>query len=181
MIMSLFRRKEAGINQRIVDQLFEQIVAAARQKVIFANWGVPDMPLGRYESVGLHMIMFAHRARSTPLLQSLSEAVVDEFFKDLDHSIRELGIGDGGVPKRMKKLGKMFYGRMQAYWTAIDAGDVQALSAAITRNMAPQGAGVSINADQLASYVIANCAHLQTLADETILAGRLEFLPPQQV
>ncbi len=48
--------------------------------------------------------------------------IVDAFFEDVDHSIRELGIGDMGVPKRMKKLARMFYGRANSYGEALDAG-----------------------------------------------------------
>ncbi len=55
----------------------------------------------------------------------------------MDHSLRELGIGDQGVPKRMKKLARMFYGRVAAYGEALDADDPAALAAALTRNIRP--------------------------------------------
>jgi cytochrome b pre-mRNA-processing protein 3 len=44
----------------------------------------------------------------------LAQELTDEFFLDVDHSLRELGIGDMGVPKRMKKLARMFYGRVKS-------------------------------------------------------------------
>ena len=60
--------------------------------------------------------------------------IVDAFFQDLDHSMRELGIGDQGVPKRMKKFAGMFYGRLESYAAAIDGADADALAAALRRN-----------------------------------------------
>ena len=116
MIVSLFRRTTHHTNRMITDRVFEQIVAAARQPVLYARWGMPDTPLGRYESLGLHMILLLHRTRQAgPELEGLTQDIVDEFFKDIDHSIRELGVGDAGVPKRMKKLARMFYGRIGPY------------------------------------------------------------------
>ncbi|MEM1376230.1 MAG: ubiquinol-cytochrome C chaperone family protein [Pseudomonadota bacterium] len=178
MILSLFRPKKPNANKQIVDDTFEAIVAAARQPTLYADWGIPDTPLGRYESLSLHMILFLHRTRNAPeLVQALAQDVVDEFFKDIDHSVRELGVGDAGVPKRMKKLGKMFYGRMGPYWEAIDANDLDALSDAITRNISPVSpeAAQSLKGADLAAYAMAVANYLSTASDDDLLKGRLAF------
>jgi hypothetical protein len=110
--------------RKIVDALYEQIVAAARQPRFYAEWGVPDTPLGRFEMLSLHMFLFLHRARAgNEALSAIAQECVDAFFTDIDHSLRELGIGDMGVPKRMKKLARMFYGRAQSYTEALEAND----------------------------------------------------------
>ncbi len=57
----------------------------------------------------------------------------------MDHSLRELGIGDASVPKRMKKLARMFYGRAAAYDVALEASDAQAFAKALERNIFPDG------------------------------------------
>ena len=178
MIVSLFRRRTQSVNRRIVDALFEAIVAAARQPVLYAHWGMPDTPLGRYESVGLHMILFLHRTRAEGTeLEALARDVVDEFFREVDHSIRELGVGDAGVPKRMKKLLRMFYGRIGPYWEAIDSQDVSALAAAVERNIAPDaGAHESLNAHALAAYMLANAQHLAGQSDTELLSGAIDFV-----
>ena len=51
-----------------------------------------------------------------------------------------MGVGDTAVPKRMKKLGEAFYGRAHAYDAALDAGDEDALAAALGRNVIGQEA-----------------------------------------
>ncbi|MEL6435290.1 MAG: ubiquinol-cytochrome C chaperone family protein [Pseudomonadota bacterium] len=168
-----------------MDRTFAAIVDAARQPVLYANWRVPDTPLGRYECVSLHMILFLHRTRDRgEAVEALAQDVLDEFFTDLDHSVRELGVGDAGVPKRMKKLGKMFYGRMGPYWEAIDGRDLTTLAESIDRNMAPSGLRgevVDIDEVQLARYSLAMADHLATLSDEVILSGDLAFAGAQTV
>ena len=180
MIMSLFRQKARIANRQIVDSVHASVVAAARHPVLFAGFGIPDKPLGRYESIGLHMILLLHRTRGNDgALGQLSSDVLDEFFKDVDHSIRELGVGDAGVPKRMKKLARMFYGRMASYWTAIDAGDAQALAQALKRNILPDDPDAAgLDAPGLAAYMMTAAADLGRQADADILAGRVVFPGP---
>lgn len=178
MIMSLFRRNKKNDNEKIVSSIYSTIIEAGRQPALYAEWGVPDTPIGRYEAIGLHMILFLHRTRSAaPAVQELAQDVLDEFFLELDHSIRELGVGDAGVPKRMKKLGKMFYGRMGPYWKALDDKDIAALGDAVTRNVTPEKSG-SLNSDALATYMLAGAAQLEEITDEILLRGSLSFPEP---
>lgn len=182
MIVSLFGRKKENANEKIVNSTYSAVVEAGRTPVFYSHWGVPDTPIGRYEAIGLHMILFLHRTRSTnKVLEELAQDVLDEFFLELDHSIRELGVGDAGVPKRMKKLGKMFYGRMGPYWTALDAGDASELAAALRRNIVPD-TPEAMNGEALAAYMLESVIHLKSVTDEQLLAGQLNFKSaPEQV
>ncbi|TGS35672.1 ubiquinol-cytochrome C chaperone, partial [bacterium M00.F.Ca.ET.180.01.1.1] len=115
-------------------------------------WNVPDTPLGRFEMLSLHMFLVQHRLRGEDgVAQEIAQVLIDEFFLDVDHSLRELGISDVGVPKRMKKLAKMFYGRTAAYDDALRDDDRAALAAALARNVRPD-AGEWPEAPLLASY-----------------------------
>lgn len=179
MIMSLFRRNKKNDNEKIVSMIYSTIIEGGRQPVLYADWGVPDTPIGRYEAIGLHMILFLHRTRSaSPGVQELAQDVLDEFFLELDHSIRELGVGDAGVPKRMKKLGKMFYGRMGPYWTALDNNDMSALGEAVKRNVTPDN-DERLNSDALATYMMSGAAHLEKVTDDMLLGGKISFPAPR--
>lgn len=174
MISRLFGRWRTS-NQDVVDSLYERIVAAARQPVFYSHWAVPDTPLGRYEMLSIHMFLFLHRCRrDEPALRDIAQQLTDEFFTDVDHSLRELGIGDLGVPKRMKKLAKMFYGRAQAYGEALEAGDEPALARALARNVMPEVTEWP-QAAQLAAYVAEANEALAAQSAAEIAAGRLEF------
>ena len=174
MLSRLFGRWRNS-NRDVVDSLYERIVAAARQPVFYSHWNVPDTPLGRFEMLSLHMFLFLHRCRGDDAaLRDIAQQLTDDFFTDVDHSLRELGIGDMGVPKRMKKLARMFYGRAQAYGTAIDAGDGAALARALARNILPDAAEWPQSA-LLASYVVEANSALAAQSAEEIAAGRVEF------
>lgn len=162
-------------NRQVVEAVYEAIVAAARQPRFYSHWNVPDTPLGRYEMLSLHMVLFLERARTSgPALAGLAQEVTDEFFKDVDHSLRELGINDISMPKRMKKLAKMFYGRAQAYREALVADDAAALAAAFARNVQPQQPAWPEAAD-LAAYARRAYAALAAQPDAALIAGRVAF------
>lgn len=178
MILQLFRRKSKA-NEAITLHIYENIVMAARQKYFYAQFQVPDTPLGRYEMLSLHLFLTLHRLKSdgadNKVLAALGQDLADEFFKDIDHSLREFGIGDQSVPKRMKKLARMFYGRVGSYGAALDSNDREALSAALARNIQPDLENWP-QADDLCTYMMASRDHLSKLADQDIAAGRLVFL-----
>lgn len=174
MFQRLFGRGPA-LSRDVTDALYEQIVAAARQPVLYSDWNVPDTPLGRFEMLSLHMLLVQHRLRREPgALGELAQMLIDEFFTDLDHSLRELGIGDLGVPKRMKKLAKMFYGRTASYADALDRDDHAALAAALARNVSP-GAAHWAEAPALAAYAMQARERLDAQPASTILSGQVSF------
>jgi cytochrome b pre-mRNA-processing protein 3 len=168
-------------NQTVVDGLYEQIVAAARQPVLYADWGVPDTPLGRFEMISLSLFLVLRRLRGTKgAAADVAQELVDTFFREVDHSIRELGIGDMGVPKRMKKLARMFYGRVESYGSALDGNDEAALAAALARNVWP-GSDVWPQSADLARYAIVAEEALKLQPVDRILSGVVSFPPAGEV
>ena len=167
--------RDSRTNRAITDALYEQIVAAARQPALYAQWDVPDTPLGRFEMVGLHVFLFLHRVRGKGgAIADIAQTMTDEFFADLDSSVRELGVDDSGVPKRVKRLAKMFYGRVAAYGEALDKDDAAALAAALSRNVRPDLARWD-GAEPLAEYVRVADAGLRGQAVAEFLAARIAF------
>jgi cytochrome b pre-mRNA-processing protein 3 len=174
MFQRLFGRQRQA-NRTITDALYSAIVAAARQPVFYSDWNVPDTPLGRFEMLSVHMFLFLHRMRNeTGASRDIAQVLTDEFFRDVEHSLRELGIGDLGVPKRMKKLARMFYGRAAAYAGALERSDRPELAAALARNIRPDSSDWPA-ADAVAGYVMAADKWLSGEPLEALLAGRLYF------
>lgn len=178
MFQRLFGGRER--NRTITEGIYAEIVAAARQPEFYSEWEVPDTPLGRFEMIALHMFLFQYRVHGqTGAIRDIAQVLTDDFFADVEHSLRELGIGDMGVPKRMKKLARMFYGRTAAYGDALEKGDVDALAAALARNIRPD-AGEWPQAAQLARYVIAAATDLAEQDMEAISSGRIRFPSVQE-
>lgn len=114
--------------------LFKQAVAQARQPVFYEYYAVPDTVDGRFELVALHNFMLIHRLH-VARQDKLGQALFDIFFINMDQSLREMGVGDLGVPKHMKRMMQGFNGRRQAYETALKSNDNNLLKQALTRNV----------------------------------------------
>jgi cytochrome b pre-mRNA-processing protein 3 len=151
------------LRSRRIATLYGQVVAGSRQAGFYADLSVPDTIEGRYEMLVVHCYLVLRRLhglgrKAVWASQSLFEFMLD----DLDRSAREIGVGDMGIAKQMKRLGKGFYGRAAAYDMALNANDTEKLAEALARNVLdcdeiPAGARV------LANYVIAADAQLQAL------------------
>lgn len=178
MIFSLFRKKSR--NQSIVNAQYSALTSAARIPFFYSDLGVPDTVMGRFEMLSVVMILFLRRsAASGSESRGLAQEIVDAFFEDIDHSIRELGIGDQGVPKRMKKLARMFYGRLESYGTALGAQDRDGLAQALRRNIHPaQEDAADMRA--LADWMVAADAFLARLPEEDIARGQATLPVPGQ-
>lgn len=180
MILALFDRKKRKENQRVVASLYETLTAAGRRPVFYEAMNVPDTVMGRFEMLAVHVILLLRRtAKGDMAVQAIGQDIVDEFFTDIDHSIRELGIGDISVPKKMKKFARMFYGRMNAYDEAIIANDEKALADALCRNIHPGGTPEGAAMSGLAAYLLAADRRLANLDDASIARGDLVFPPAE--
>ncbi|SMD08781.1 ubiquinol-cytochrome C chaperone family protein [Rhizobium sp. RU36D] len=177
MIFGFFRQKRH--NQIIVHRQYEALTGVARQPVFYLAMDVPDTVMGRFELLSIVMILFFRRTRSAETSgQELAQEIVDAFFQDIDHSIRELGIGDQGVPKRMKKLAGMFYGRLESYAAALDQRDVQQLAAALRRNIYPETSEDGHDMGLLADWMMKTDEALAAMPGELLETGSLRFPVP---
>jgi cytochrome b pre-mRNA-processing protein 3 len=177
MIFGLFRTKNH--NRIIVDRQYATLAATARTPDFYARLDVPDTVMGRFEMLSVVMILFFRRTRASATSgQELAQEIVDAFFQDIDYSIRELGIGDNSVPKRMKKFASMFYGRLESYAAAMDGSDHEALAAALRRNIHPDNAGEAPSMTGLANWMMTAEGHLGQVSEAEIATGSATFPPP---
>ena len=105
---------------------------------------------------------------------------MDRFCSDLDANLREMGVGDLTVPRRMQKFAEAFYGRSAAYENALGCGDRDAASRAIARNIFGQDFP-TIGARQLSNYMFAAAAALEAVPDDAIAYANIDFPAPARV
>lgn len=173
MFSRLFARRRR--NEAIAYSLYGTIVAQARQAALYAELNVPDTLDGRFDMIVLHGFMLFHRLKGEGEDdRRLGQDVFDIFLKDMDRSLREIGVSDIGVPKKLKKMAEAFYGRVAAYDSAISAGDRAALVDALSRNVFPDGGGEA-TVIRLANYVERAVAALARQPLAAILAGSIHF------
>jgi cytochrome b pre-mRNA-processing protein 3 len=170
MILSLFRKNTAT---DAVYGIYRAIVAQSRQPVFYAQWGVPDTVTGRFDMISLHMALVFRRLRASESSKKFSQAVFDLFFKDMDRSLREMGAGDLGVPKKIQKMGNLFFGLLAAINEAMDRGDREALATVFSRNIF--GGAEMDHARTLADYAFAQDAALATQTVDSITDGTVTF------
>ena len=171
MILSLFRKNTATAP---VYAVYSSIVAQSRQPRFYAEWQVPDTVTGRFDMISLHLALLFRRLRAESGAQKdFSQAVFDLFFKDMDRSLREMGVGDLGVPKRIQKMGNIFFGLLAAMSEAMDRNDAEALQAVLSRNIFDGATGSHVAA--LAEYLMAEDKALAAQPSEAITGGALTF------
>jgi len=177
MIFGLFGKKNN--NTAIVERQYGLLTAAARRPVLYAELGVPDTVMGRFEMLSSVLILYFRRTRASGRTgQEIAQEIVDAFFEDVDHSIRELGVGDVAIPKRMKKLAGMFYGRLETYSAALESRDAVALTEALRRNLHPEPAVSEVSMQELATYLLQAEAVLAACDETLVEAGMLDLPVP---
>jgi cytochrome b pre-mRNA-processing protein 3 len=170
MVLSLFRKSSAT---EPIFAVYSAIVAQSRQPRFYAEWGVPDTVTGRFDMISLHLTLLFRRLRSEGKgAKAFSQALFDLFFKDMDRSLREMGAGDLAVPKKIKKMGNIFYGLLTALDDALSSLDPGAVEAVLVRNIF---ADLSDHkAASLAGYLLDESRRLEAVPATIIMAGRLD-------
>ena len=186
MILGAFRR---GDHSRNIHGLYGAIVAQARSPVFYTHYGVSDSVEGRFELIVLHLMLVLRRlgadggaaSEREPSLgpgSVVGQRLFDVFCRDLDDNLREMGVGDLAVPRRMRQFGEAFYGRQAAYGAALGAADPQELEKALARNILGEG-NAGEKAAPLARYMRAAAAQLDAQPEDALIAGRAVFPSPE--
>jgi cytochrome b pre-mRNA-processing protein 3 len=160
-----------------IEAIYGMIVTQAREPLFYRDLAVPDTVNGRFDLLLLHLWVVLRRFRSAEGAANVSQALFDRFCEDMDANLREMGVGDLTVPKRMQAFGEAFYGRSAAYDAAFVAGD-EALAQALCKNIL-NGEGME-NARRLATYAKIALARLHGLDDSTLLAAAWTFPAPAE-
>ncbi|WP_298244814.1 ubiquinol-cytochrome C chaperone family protein [uncultured Bradyrhizobium sp.] len=157
-----------------IEAIYGMIVTQAREPIFYRDLGVPDTVNGRFDLLLLHLWLLLRRLRTVQSASELSQALFDRFCEDMDDNLREMGVGDQTVPKRMRAFGEAFYGRVQAYDQAVEAGG-EALAEAICKNIL-NGTGLD-HARRLAAYARASEAALGQTGEAALLQASFTFPP----
>ncbi len=178
VVSRLFAPRPAKLAGRA---LFERAAERARTPELYRDGGVPDTVEGRFECYALHVDLVLHRLKGQgPEAAEVGQALFDRFLDNLDEGLRDMGVGDLSVGKKMRKLGEAIYGRMKGYDAALDA----VLSESGAATLAPLAAligRVLFNAEDapeggpLAAYAAACARALAAQPLDEVLAGKLDW------
>ncbi|WP_346896034.1 ubiquinol-cytochrome C chaperone family protein [uncultured Roseibium sp.] len=174
MLFGLFRRRPRDGEYKT----YSEIVAQARQPVFYTDYRVPDTLDGRFDLIVAHaVVLFQRLAGEDKAVSEFSQSVFDLFFHDMDASLREMGVTDTRVPKKVKAMGEAFYGRADAYAPCLTNDDVVGLSDALSRNIYTE-APEPIAERALAQYMLAAAKALAAQDTAELMTGKLDWPEP---
>ena len=164
-------------------RLYVSAVRQAREPVFYTAGGVPDTLDGRFDLIVLHVALLVRRLRRCgDAGRVVNQSLFDTMLDDMDRSLREMGVGDLRVGKRVKQMARAFYGRAEAYDRALDrpaeAGRREILADALERNLFGSGPPPGDRPERLARYVEEAARALDGQEPAALLRGEAGFAPP---
>jgi cytochrome b pre-mRNA-processing protein 3 len=176
-LLGLLARFRADPYEEIARELYAGVVAQARRPEFYLAIGVPDSLDGRFDLVVLHAFLTMRRLKAAGRDgRHLSQLLFDVLMADMDASLREMGVADIGVAKRVRAMVGAFYGRVAAYDSAL-AQDEAALEEALRRNLYGTVNPTAAQLGAMAAYVRRQDAALAKGRTSELLAGRAGFAP----
>lgn len=175
----MFSRAERRKREESIQRLYGAIVAQSRMPAFYRALDVPDTLEGRFDLLILHLHLIYRRLGAEERFRAVGQAVFDCFVGDMDASLREVGIGDLAIPKRMRGLGEAFYGRAAAYDAALADADNARLAAALLRNVYSGDSNAGPASERLAAYMRSAVAALSAQDTVAIAAGEVAFPEPK--
>ena len=154
---------------------YTAIMRQARQPCLFGERGAPDSFNGRFDILVLHVHFVLRRLRAEGTARTpFGQALFDMFFKDMDQTMRELGVGDLSVGKKIRKMAQAFYGRAAAYDNALATANPYALRDVLARNLFPENQKPPPEKlDFLKNYVLKLEGYLAARTVADIEAGKI--------
>ncbi|MEM1196738.1 MAG: ubiquinol-cytochrome C chaperone family protein [Pseudomonadota bacterium] len=150
--------------------LWHRVVELAREPSFYTDAQVADSVGGRFDLITAVLCTMMVRLEASDM-RSESALLAELFVEDMDGQLREFGVNDVVVGKRMGKLMSVLGGRLGAYRGALVEKDRERLIAAVTRNVtfsedAPDEAACAV---LVADKLLALSARLATRSDEELL------------
>ncbi len=176
----LFFWRHRRADMKAAQALYDKAVAQARHPSFYISYGVADTVDGRFDMICLHAFMVMERLSSEGKPgQAINQALFDVMFNNMDLVLREMGVGDLGIPKHIKRMMKAFHGRAAVYRKAVREDDSAALLEALQRNVFRKQDHVSPAVlRMMAAYVTASLDILRQTALQDLQAGNLKFAAP---
>lgn len=174
-MLSFFRKNEAHANAVAI---YRVIASQARNGFFYTDLGVPDTVEGRYEMLTAHMYpVLRHLKNHDGASRDFAQTLFDVFFKNMDDSLRELGVGDMSIGRKIRAMAESFYGRVGAYEKGIESDDDGVLIDAVGRNIFNDP--VHPKAALFADYLRVSIDHLDEIPIDQLLGGQVSFPDPK--
>ncbi len=128
----MFKRKNPELE--FAGAIYRRTAERARARELFEGCGIPDTLDGRFDALALHAGLMIDRLRMEPDGDELAQSFFDAMFRHLDLTLREIGVQDLGVGRRIKIMAEGLHGRALAYRQALAGQGALTLAEVLRRN-----------------------------------------------
>ena len=150
--------------------LFAALVGEARATHWFVEGGVPDTLDGRFAMLSTIVALATVRLeRGGAEAQAASVALAERFVEAMDAEHRQLGIGEPGIGKTVRKLVGALARRVEYWRGAVDGGD---WGAAVEASLGGAASAAGVQHCDVALRDLWD--RLERTADEALADGRIE-------
>lgn len=158
------------------ERLYHGAVRQARTPDFYRIGGVADTVDGRFDLICLHVHLLLQRlaAEPDPAARGLAQTLYDVMFADFDRCLREMGVSDVTVGKRVQEMTELFHGRLVAYRAGFQEGR-GALADAVRRNLFRGDPDAEAQADGIAAYALRAAAALAAAPFAALKSGVAPF------
>lgn len=180
MLGFLFRNKKLN---NVAHKLFSKIIDQSRLPVFYTDYSVEDSLDGRFDLMALHMSLIINKLDQKldePKVSDLKRLLQEAMFDNLDLTLREIGVGDLGVGKKVKVMAEAFYGRIKTYQGILDQNDKARMSEAIHRNLFRQREMPGMAVENVTDYYFRQWQNINEQDLSDIMMGNCKLIDPYE-
>ena len=171
----LLRTRQMAENEP-AERLYREALHFSRLRVFYQKFKIADTLDGRFDMLCLVVSLVMRRIKMSndERAGAYNQKLFDIFFADMDLTLREMGVGDLGVAKRIRKMSEAYMGRLNAYEKALQDSNQIMLATALARNIGRRDT-LSEEDKQLSIFVRQVVDKLAKLDDHLLFSGEVKL------
>ena len=172
-LSKIFGKKDAAFED--ASRIYTKLMSQARRVEFYGENSAPDNYDGRIDVLTLHMAAILRAlADQGEQGERLSQALYDVMRDDFEVAMREEGLSDTGIKKRIKPMMQLFFTRVKTYAKAMSADEAEAHvnDALLAGLLAGNETGYP---KALSAYAVQFLTHLKGLSLGQIALAEFDF------
>jgi len=120
LLARIFGREDVAISD--AGRVYRKLMRQARRAEFYGEGRVPDTYNGRIDFLTLHIaVVLKALSKHGEQGERLSQALYDVMRDDFEIALREEGMSDTGVKRRIKPIMRLFFTRVKTYVEALNS------------------------------------------------------------
>ena len=104
-----------NFNKKKIKDIVENIIKISKSEIFYQKYKIPKIFLSRFEIIIIFVFLLFNRLKKEKKSEIRLQKIYDCLFDYVDSSLREIGVGDLSVGKKVNMLAKIFSFRIKIY------------------------------------------------------------------